>query len=344
MKVKILRYILLLIVMAGSCPAGWAQQADTLHSTQAKEKTKPLVITRDTVGAKHAVRRLAVTDTLKKAIVPLPGAKNSRTGIKEKAFTNAAPLNYEQFLRRLLSMNHFFTNQSDPIQDFDSVRPPQQGHELLFYISFGILLLLAIMRLAFYKYFSDMFRAFFNPVLSQRQLKEQLSQTPFPSFLLNIFFAIAGGFYFFLILKHYNYIVSYNPLYLITAFILLVGIVYFFKYLFLRLAGWLFGSSALIDGYIFVIYLINKVMGIALLPFIIIMAFCPPEIATISLYAAFSLMLLLITYRYIRAYGLIKNYIYFSKFHFFLYLCAFEIAPILIIGRLVLIWLNGSGG
>ncbi len=98
----------------------------------------------------------------------------------------------------------------------------------------------------------------------------------------------------------------------------------------------LFGSGALIDGYIFIIYLINKVMGIALLPFIIIMAFCPPEIATISLYVALSFILLLVIYRYIRAYGLIKNYIYFSKLHFFLYLCAFEIAPLLLIYKVLL--------
>lgn len=355
---NLMKHILLLALVTGCFLEGKAQQDSLPPATEKKsavaepgqihdslKKKRTVLPARDSVKRKSQAVGFA-GDSLK--TLPVVRAMNNHTHYpaaepKTPEETRAA-LSYDQFLSRLLDNNHFFSNTSRPVPDFDAVRPARPADEMLFFVSFGILMLLAVIRLAFYKYFSDLSKAFFNATLSQRQLKEQLSQTPFPSFLLNIFFAMAGGFYFFLVLRHYHYIVAYNPLYLIPAFMLLIGLIYLVKYLFLKISGWLFGSVELVDGYIFIIYLINKVMGVALLPFIVLMAFGDDGIAEISLYIALSLIALLIVYRYIRTYGLIKNYIYFSKFHFFLYLCAFEIAPILIIGKLVLIWLNGTGG
>lgn len=211
----------------------------------------------------------------------------------------------------------------------------------LVYIVLGVTLVLGIIRLAYQKYFSDLFRAFTNPTLSQRQLKDQLSQSPFPNFLLNIFFAISLGMYLFLVMFRLQYISSYNPLLLIPALILLVAAIYFVKYVVLRLCGWLFGNEDLVDAYVFILYLINKITGVLLLPFLVILAFCDPGIARFFLYISIFLIILLIVYRYIRSYALVKQYLSFSKLHFFLYLCAFEVAPVLILTKVLLKLVNG---
>lgn len=257
------------------------------------------------------------------------------------SFLPGKPLHYENFLAHVFDSSLLFSSHAKPLDDVNLLHEarPQEG---LFYTIMGVFLLLAVIRLAYRKYFSDMFRAFFNPTLSQRQLREQLSQTPFPAFLLNAFFGVSMGVYLFLVLQQFNYIENRHPLYLVPVFIVLVILIYLVKYLFLKASGWLFGNPELLEGYIFVLYLINKVMGVLLLPFMLVLAFSMPDIAWTALHISIILIVLLFGYRYIRMYSLLKNHIYFSRFHFFLYLCAFEIAPVAVIGKLVLIWLNGA--
>ncbi|MFN6397366.1 MAG: hypothetical protein ACK4WR_04650, partial [Bacteroidota bacterium] len=75
-----------------------------------------------------------------------------------------------------------------------SIHQPQ-GKEILFYAFVGLLLFLGIIRQLFPKYFNDLFRLFFRTTLKQRHLSEQLTQTPLPSFLLNLFFFFSAGLY-----------------------------------------------------------------------------------------------------------------------------------------------------
>jgi Domain of unknown function (DUF4271) len=248
---------------------------------------------------------------------------------------------YFAWLNGVLSENRFFKNVDLPIAEPDIVRP-SHTNGVLFYLVTGVLFLLALVRVSFSKYFSDLFRAFFNPTLSSRQLKDQLLQTPLPSLLLNIFFCISTGVYLFLLLRYFKFIVSYKMFVVILAMVLLIGGIYLFKYILLLISGWIFGSKELVEAYIFILFLINKITGILLLPFIIVLAFCSYPIAEVGFYLSLSILLGLIIYRYIRSYGLIKNYISLNNFHFFLYLCAFEIAPVLIVAKVILIWLNGN--
>lgn len=275
------------------------------------------------------------------------GAVAALTQAKPVYTPTASSLAYDS-LTRALRQHHLLagdnlhkTGAPKPVvYDMNPLRN-YRSLDWLVYIMLGVTLILGIIRLAYQKYFSDLFRAFTNPTLSQRQLKDQLSQSPFPNFLLNIFFAISLGMYLFLVMFRLQYISSYNPLLLIPALILLVAAIYFVKYVVLRLCGWLFGNEELIDAYVFILYLINKITGVLLLPFLVILAFCDPGTARFFLYISIFLIILLIVYRYIRSYALVKQYLSFSKLHFFLYLCAFEVAPVLILTKVLLKLVNG---
>lgn len=262
------------------------------------------------------------------------------------SFSDSSFKDTRQFTDYLLTHNRVFHHTDKPRADMAVLRPDDgqspQTQATLFYVIAGVLFLLALIRITFTKYFSDLVRAFFNPTLSQRQLREQLSQTPFPALLLNLFFALSSGLYLFLILRHTHYITVREPLVLIPVFMGLIMVVYLFKYAFLRVTGWLFNYPEVATGYIFTLYMVNKVLGVVLIPFILVVAFSDPEIATVALNISVILIILLFVYRYIRSYALVKNQIFFNKFQFFVYLCGFEIAPVLIIGKLVLLWLNGA--
>ncbi|QEH40315.1 DUF4271 domain-containing protein [Chitinophaga sp. XS-30] len=249
---------------------------------------------------------------------------------------------YDTVMQQLAKTNRYLnTAGKTPVYDINPLRHDQR-QDWLVYLVGGVLLLLGIIRTAYLKYFSDLFRAFLNPTLSQRQLKDQLSQSPFPNFLLNAFFVVSLGLYLYLMMYRLNYPTDAIAWMLIPGLMLLVGLIYAVKYIVLKFCGWLFGNEDLIDAYVFILYLINKILGILLAPFLVILAFCRPEIAATSLYISVFFIVLLIVYRYVRSYSLVRQYLSFSKLHFFLYLCAFEVVPVLIITKVLLIWLTGN--
>ena len=65
------------------------------------------------------------------------------------------------------------------------------GKEWIFYILVLLLMIFGFLKMLFPKYFSDLFRLFFRTTIKQRQIKEQLMQTPLPSLLLNAFLVLS---------------------------------------------------------------------------------------------------------------------------------------------------------
>lgn len=338
--------------------------SEKLHDTEKAVSAKPVFSKKDTLSKKTAFgnKILTVPDTGKKnrqtVSVNNMGTRLSGTTdtlVRKKpvvhpftlpSFTGQSFDHYRNFVNYLLTNNTIFRNtfQNQPAEISPLIRDNSDNRieTDLFYTILGALFLLAVLRLLFTKYFTDLFKAFFNPTLSRRQLREQLSQSPLPSLLLNIFFTISAGIYVFLILRHFNYITANRPLILIPLLILIFMIIYIVKFLFLRFTGWLFNYGEVVSGYIFTLYMVNKILGVGLLPFILVLAFCTSDIATVALNVSLVFIVLMFIYRYIRIFSSERNKIIFNKFHFFIYLCGFEIAPVLIIGKLVLIWLNGA--
>ena len=211
-----------------------------------------------------------------------------------------------------------------------------KGKELLFYVLVGFVLLFAILKGLFPKYFSDLFRLFFRTTLKQRQIREQLVQTPLPSLLMNGFFVLTGGLYIDLILLHYQFISEENFwLYFLYAALGLC-VVYVIKFIGLKVLGWIFNYNAAASSYIFIVFVINKVMGIFLLPFLFLLAFAPEPGYSTALLLSWIGLGCLFVYRFMLTYAAIRNQVKFNIFHFFLYLCAFEIAPLLLIYNLLL--------
>jgi len=296
-------------------------------------------VRRDTVAVKRDTARVAPVI----AAAPVDTTKKATDSVVVAAPPKPKPVSsYDIYMKKLAVENIFLQPGKPTYRDVNLLRP-FRNLDWMVYLIAGIVLLVSIIRLAYQKYFHDLFRAFLNPTLSQRQLKDQLSQSPFPNFLFNAFFIISLGMYLYLVLYRKQVFPQAEPWMLIPGLIALVALVYGTKYVVLRFCGWLFGNADLADAYIFILYLINKILGVLLVPFLVILAFCSAEIAQTFLYISIFFIILLVIYRYIRSYSLVKQYLSFSKLHFFLYLCAFEVAPVLILTKVLLnIWLTGN--
>ncbi|MEP7257238.1 MAG: DUF4271 domain-containing protein [Flavitalea sp.] len=216
------------------------------------------------------------------------------------------------------------------------------SNEGLFYFIFGLILYFALIRLFFYKYLGALFTLFFRAPLRQQQLREQLLQSPLPALLMNIFFVVNAGVYCAFLATHYRFSFAGNFWSTALSSIVIIALIYTSKYILLKIAGWIFGIRAVSDTYIFVVFLINKMIGVFLLPVLVAMAFPDPLVFPVALVLSYLLIICLFLYRFIISYRAVRNEIKLNGLHFFLYLCAFEIAPLLLIYKVLLSFLISS--
>jgi len=204
------------------------------------------------------------------------------------------------------------------------------GKEMYFYALAGLLLVFAVFRTTFDKYFADLMQLFFRRSMKQRQLKQTVSQNALPSLFFNIFYVLVAGFYIALFVKEVAN--SSHPfLQLLIYCIGFVATTYIVKYLILKFTGWMFHLIHLTNSYIFLVFLVNKVIGVVLLPVIVVIALGNVELRTSALALSWIALAGLFIYRFVQAFGLLRKEKSISGFHFILYLLAFEILPILVI-------------
>ncbi len=206
-----------------------------------------------------------------------------------------------------------------------------------------LIALLGIFRITNPSYFRNLFRAFRNPTLSTRQLKDQLRQNSIATLAMDLFFCISLGLYLFFLLNYMHRqgpLGNYPPAVVILACILLFVAVYTVRFLFLKFTGWVFKIPEITDNYTFNVFLINKIMGIALIPFTIILAFGQGAWVQVALLLSGIVVLILLMNRYLRSGVAFGYFLKFSKFHFFMYLCASELLPLAVLVKLFSGWLT----
>jgi hypothetical protein len=215
-----------------------------------------------------------------------------------------------------------------------------QSKDSLFYLIVGILFYFASIRIFFEKYFSNLMTLFFRVSLRQQQIREQVLQTPLPSLLLNILFVISAGLYSCFLLHYSRWGADVNFWILFLNCMGLLAAIYLVKFLVLKFIGWVFSISRATDIYIFIVFLVNKMLGIFLLPFLIVIIFSNEDWRQVFITISLAMVFVLWGYRILAAFRPVKNEIKLTPFYFFLYLCAFEIAPLLLIYKVLLTYLE----
>lgn len=249
------------------------------------------------------------------------------------------PTSYNSIIERALSQSKFL-NASGTASATVSKEMPALFNDTFFYILLGLVLLLALLRFFYERYFNNLFRVFFNTSLRQSQLTDQLLQAKQVSLFFNVLFAVTGGLYVFFLLSHFKWINPDNPLAALGICILSVAIIYFLKYVVLKFTGWLTGHREAANTYLFIIFLINKILGILLIPFVIVIAFAASFLQYPAVIISLLLIALMLLLRFLRSYGLLRRDINVSRFHFFLYIAGIEVMPLLLIYKLLVILLN----
>ena len=206
-----------------------------------------------------------------------------------------------------------------------------------FYLLLLLCLMLGIIRFIDQRYFVNLWMAFWNPTLSNRQLKDQLQGAGLPNLLMNIFFTISEGAYIYYVVKFYtpNHSGVIPSSLLIIMLIAGTAIIYSSKYAAVRFSGWAFRLEGVTEHYLFNVFLINKILSVILIPFIIILAFADKDVAQQMIIVSFIISGILLLNRYVRSWQVFGSFFQYSKFHFFMYLCASELLPLAVLMKLL---------
>ncbi len=267
-------------------------------------------------------------------------SKNSLLNYTQDTILLSSGINYHNKLDSFLSKNSLISYKKEPIALTAKIKTINKNQEIYFYLIAGLAFFLAFFKFFYARYFNNLFRVFFNTSLRQSQLTDQLLQAKQPSLFFNIFFVSCGGVYVYFLLLHFHWSASSGVLFQIMLCVLAIISIYAIKYLSLKFTGWLTGQKDVTNTYIFVVFLINKMLGIFLLPFIIVMAFSAPAITSGAVLISLLLVSLMLILRFVRSYGLLQNRLKVSRFHFFLYIVGVEIIPLLLIYKGLMVLLN----
>jgi Domain of unknown function (DUF4271) len=239
--------------------------------------------------------------------------------------------------KQVLKENSWFNFSGEGVVRTVSMRQ-HGGKEGVFYLLMGLFFLLAVIRAMFGRYLMHLFAVFFRASMKQKQIREQLLQTPLASLLLNVLFIGTAALFVTFILQN-RVKAGAQPLAFWWLYLYAAGalsLLYLGKFFILKLIGYTLRMEPATDTYIFIVFMCNKVLAIVLLPLLLLVAFGGISLATVAITVCYVLVTGIFAYRYISAYGYINRELRTSRFHFFLYLCAFEVAPLLLIYKVLL--------
>jgi hypothetical protein len=207
----------------------------------------------------------------------------------------------------------------------------------LFFILLLIIALLTWLKVFYRKNVLQIFEAFFSNVVANQIVGDENILVQRASVLLTITFNLAAALLLYLLSEIYDWPVPYagSGFSKFIIFALVISCAYTLKFIILKLAGFLFRIEKAIATYIFNIFIINNVLGILLILLVIGIAYLPTATTSYLIPAAAMFVCFAYLYRFLRGPVIGFSYNSYSNLYLFLYLCALEIAPLLIIIKLI---------
>lgn len=183
-------------------------------------------------------------------------------------------------------------------------------------------------------------RSFLNDnalALVQREAFGLVGSTPY--YLLYGSFVLNAGLFVFLVTRAFKGELFNNWKFLLLC-MLGAGTIFVTKHLMLKAIGWLFPVKSEMDRYNFLMIVFNCVLGLFLMPFNFLLAYATVEYRFLVLFWILGLIGIFYLYRGTRAGQIGLKFLGTDQFHFLLYLCAVEIAPVLFLVKLAMIQTN----
>ena len=176
-------------------------------------------------------------------------------------------------------------------------------------------------------------------VLQSFYNKQAISQTDKEGGLINswafvglfILFSLSLGLVLYQLTQYYNIVYSLNGFTLFMSFAAIVSLLVAFKFIILKFIGFIFQIDSLVSEYISVLNLTYFTMAFVLLCIAICFSLLANRFIPLLINITLVLTALIFLWQYLRNSINIISDFRFHKFYLFVYLCALEICPVLII-------------
>ncbi|MBK9151912.1 MAG: DUF4271 domain-containing protein [Saprospiraceae bacterium] len=169
-------------------------------------------------------------------------------------------------------------------------------------------------------------------VLNENMLKllhrEESQKVSVHAVLLYLIFCINAGSFLYLAVSRFGTAKGVQ-----SWFMLLMGVVavYSIKHFSLKIFGELFQVEKSTSLYSFTVMLVNLIIGLLLIPANLFIAFAPEKFSDFIFYLTLITIIILVVLRTIRGFFIASEFVSNRIFQLFIYLCAFEIAPVMIL-------------
>lgn len=207
----------------------------------------------------------------------------------------------------------------------------------LFTVVILLFLLLVILVTLFRSIPGRVYRAFLNDNLLSQLHREQGSIVSPPYFLFYLFFFFNAGFFLYLLAWYYKIpVVDGHWL----SFLALAGglaALFAGKHLLMKILEAVLPAKKELRLYSFTIIIFSIALGILLIPFNLLIAYGPKEAVPGVITLSLVMLGLVMGFRFVRGIFIGGRLLAANLFHFLLYICTVEIAPVLIIAKAVML-------
>jgi hypothetical protein len=199
--------------------------------------------------------------------------------------------------------------------------------EWIFYSFLLLFLLTALLSKYSNGLFRNLWKSYTNEGFIYRLSKDQMSQQPVVSILLNFLFIFSTGLFIFFGLNWDHEFTGNMRWTILACSFVVIGLVYLFKHLFFKILGWVFGQEQAFDDYLFVVFLNNKLAGLLLLISSFVMSFSGSKTSGMTFKLTVFVLILMLLYRFMRGYQVFSKQSRIGFFSLFLAFIALELIP-----------------
>ena len=204
----------------------------------------------------------------------------------------------------------------------------------VFYLFATCLVLMGLTRVLFPGYLESTVGSFFGNRPSVNKSLDGVGQHSLASVWMNLLFVLNGSvFLFFLPAVSRGADAPVPPWQSIAFWAFLLSAVYAAKYGLLLLSAWVMGKTRRAHEYMSIVFQVNRVAGILLLVFSLLLAFTDGGHRQALLAVAWVLLSVLVAVRLTRCYGYLNRTMRVGLLPFLLLFLAFEALPVLLLRK-----------
>lgn len=199
-----------------------------------------------------------------------------------------------------------------------------------------MLIWLTLLFIIFRIFIAKIWLAFLNDNLMHQLMRVRSPGSSATLILLYCFFFYTCGLFIFLAINHYGHKLSTSYVWGLALCTIGAATFFIFKHL-----EWYIFRSMLPAGkelatLSFSTMIFNTITGLLLVPVILFTAYAPETLTTYTIYIGLILMGLVYSFLLVRVLFNSVRFLLHHKIHFLFYLCAAEIAPVLLLLKIIL--------